>query len=134
MIPISCRLDESFFTQLEKFPVDGVRRARARMHKHKVEMKMEKKDGTDVPVEQVEMVRIDWGMVSVSGHDVTEHAIHMLPITRAVMDDTGAVDLVVQSVEPFIEVQTQIGFGMMVPLFDTGLYRRVVQFKVRVEK
>lgn len=130
MIPISCRFDESFFKQLNRFPVATEKRVCwARMKSQKVVMKFESSKGKAFQASEVASVLIDWGMVSASGNQVSEHTVRILPINRVTLDDIGDVDTVVTADEPFIEVTTYVGFTIQLPLFDTDLYKRVIAFK-----
>ena len=128
MITLSCRLDDEFYARVDRRPVPGAdRKLEAKLTDNKVMMRATKKDGTKVDISKVALVRIDWGMVC--GSEQTTHPVRMCKVTRAVADAMGSLDYVVENVEPFIEIETAVGFSMLVPLFESGLYRRVVAFK-----
>jgi hypothetical protein len=130
MIPISCRLTEEYYKNIDRMPIEASqRKLEAKLQDNLVMMRAIKKDGSKVDIAKVSQVRIDWGMVANS--EPTVHNVVMVKVTRAVMDSMGNVDFVVENTEPYIEVQTEVGFTMHVPLFESGLFRRVVAFKER---
>lgn len=94
-------------------------------------MKAVNKHGEWLDISQVEMVRIDWGFVSNSGNEVTQHELVMDVLNRVVLDELGNIVDVIPNQEAFIRIQTEFGLELLLPLFDTELYKRVTALKFR---
>lgn len=129
--PISARLDISFFSDIHKFPINTNPKVKARLKNNKVQMKAVNKHGEWLDISQVEMVRIDWGFVSNSGNEVTQHELVMDVLNRVVLDELGNIVDVIPNQEAFIRIQTEFGLELLLPLFDTELYKRVTALKFR---
>lgn len=99
---------------------------KAREREGKVQWKLLNDEGKTIKFNAIDKVQLNIG-----GRRST-HPLHMRVTHRALIED-GEVEDLVRNTEPFIEMTMSNGLPFEVSLYDTKLYRRIVNVTLKEE-